>query len=418
MQSSQFARVTSVLALLCFAAGCNRASEASAANGKDARPAADPGAGKGPGGSGGSSGSGGGGRPPTVLGPTDVMNVALGSIEAAIILNGDLKPIEEIAVRARVEGDVVAVSVREGDRVSRGQVMGRFESAVQEGDRASAEADVEAAKSDVTNAQWNAEQSAELHKAGAIPERDLRTAQQALTASTARLAASEARLRAVTRTLDDTRILAPTNGVVSARSVEIGEHVQRGAVMFTVVRNDVLELAANVPARQAADLKAGQLVRFVAAGQALEGRVARVAPTINAASRTITVYLQVPNPRGELKGNTFATGRVVTKAIDKTIVVPISAVRQSATGDKPFVYRIVDEKVDVAPVELGVTDEQLGAQQVLSGLAVGDRIVVGNVGALGRGVTVNVVSAETGGGAGARSVSPGGGRPRADSTRR
>ena len=85
--------------------------------------------------------------------------------------------------------------------------------------------DRESARADLTNAQWNADQSEELFKAGAIPERDLRTAQQALQAAKARLAASEARLRASTQTASDTRILAPTTGVVATRTVEPGEHV-------------------------------------------------------------------------------------------------------------------------------------------------------------------------------------------------
>ncbi len=361
---------------------------------------ATPGAAGGASGKGGPGGPGGGGRPPTVLGPNDVIEVKTGSIESAIVLSGDLRPIEEIAVRARMEGDVTAVLVREGDRVSRGQVMVRFENAVQEGDRASAVADVESAKADVANAQWNVDQSTELLKAGAIPERDLRTAQQTLVASQARKAASEARLKGVLQVLDDTRIVAPTSGRVSARNVEPGEHVVRGVTLMTVVRNDVLELEAAIPARQASELRLGQVVRFAAGGRQLEGKVARIAPTINAANRSLLVYLQVPNPKGELLGNTFATGRVVTRAIDNTIVIPAAAVRQPATGDKPFVYRIVDNKVDVATIEPGVTDEQTATQQVLSGLAVGDRIIVGNLGALGRGMPVRVVSAEQGRGGG------------------
>ncbi len=347
-------------------------------------------------GGGGPGGPGGGMRMPTVLGPNDVFEVKTGSIEAAVLISGDLKPIEEIAVRSRMEGDVTAVLVREGDRVARGQVMVRFENAVQEGDRASAVAEVESAKADVMNAQWNADQAVELFKAGAIPERDLRTAQQALTAAQSRLAGAEARLRGVSQVLEDTRIMAPTTGMVSTRSVEPGEHVTRGATLMTVVRNDVLELEAALPSRQAADLKPGQPVRFAAAGRQLEGRVARISPTINPSNRTLTVYLQVPNPRGEMRGNTFATGRVVTRRIENTILIPSVAVRQSPTGDKPFVYRIVDDKVDVATIDPGVTDEETATQQVLGGLAVGDRIIVGNLGALGRGMPVRVVAPEQG----------------------
>lgn len=376
--------------------------------------------GGGPGGPGGPGGAGGA-RMPTVLGPNDVLEVKTGTIEAAVLISGDLKPIEEIAVRSRMEGDVTAVLVREGDRVTRGQVMVRFENAVQEGDLASAAAEVESAKADVTNAQWNADQAAELFKAGAIPERDLRTAQQTLTAAQSRRAAADARLRGVTQILDDTRLVAPTTGIVSTRSVEAGEHVTRGATLVTVVRNDILELEAALPSRQAADLKPGQTVRFAANGRQLEGRVARISPTINPSNRTLTVYLQVPNPRGEMRGNTFATGRVVTRRIDNAIVIPTVAIRQSPGGDQPFVYRIVDDRVEVAPIETGVADEQAATQEVLSGLSVGDRIIVGNLGALGRGMPVRVVAPEQGRGreaAGAREPAGASDAPGAPAARR
>ena len=399
-----------------LAGACRGESEASPAStrGATATPgsgapggAPSPQGGSGPAGTMGGPGGAGAMRMPTVLGPSDVLEVKPGRIESAITISGDLKPIEEIAVRSRVDGIVVAVAAREGDRVGRGQLLARFESTVQEGDRASAAADLEAAKSDRTNAQWNADQSAELFKAGAIPERDLRTAQQALSAAAARVAAAEARVRSVLQTLEDTRVVAPTTGVVSARTVEAGEHVSRGGAMFTVVRNDVLELEASVPSRQAGELKPGQVVRFSAGGLSLEGRVARISPTINPQNRTLTVYLQVPNARGELRGNTFATGRIVTRTIEGAIVVPVTAVRQSQQDNKPFVYRIVDDKVDIAPIEPGVTDDQAGTQEVLSGLAVGDRIIVGNLGVLGRGMPVRVVAPEGPGARGARDMGSG-----------
>ncbi len=385
-------------------ASCSKTPEAGAAGGPpgDAKGGAASAANGAKGGPPG--GAARGGPSALVLGPTDVTLVATHTIEASIPISGDLKPIEEIVVRARVEGDVLQVLAREGDRVRAGQVLARFENAVQEGEQASATADRESARADVANAQWNADQSDELFKAGAIPERDLRTAQQTLAAAKARLAAAEARLRAATQNAQDTRITSPTSGVVATRTVESGERVSRGATLFTVVRNDVLELEATVPARLANELKVSQLVRFASTGRSMEGRVARIAPTINPASRTITVYVQVPNRDGAIKGNAFATGRVVGQTLPNTVAIPTPAVRQSARGDAAFVYRIVAGKVEVADVELGVVDEALNMTQVLRGLAVGDQIVVGNVGALGRGVEVRVMSGE---GQGARPAAAG-----------
>lgn len=403
------------LALLSLGA-CKKTGEAATAGAAgDAKGAAAPGATAAP-------GAGARGAPSAmVLGPGDVAQVKPGTIEASILISGDLKPIEEIAVRSRVEGDVVQVLAREGDRVTTGQLMARFESSVQEGERASALADRESAKADLANAQWNADQSEELFKAGAIAERDLRTAQQTLTAAKARLAAAEARLKASAQTAQDTRVLAPTTGIIADRTVEPGEHVSRGATLFTVVRNDVLELEAAVPARQAGELKVGQVVRFASSGLQMEGKVARISPTINPANRSITVYMQVPNRNGAIKGNAFATGRIVGQSISNALLVPTAAVRQSArSGDKPFVYRIEGGKVQHAEVELGIVDETINMTQVLSGLAVGDQIIVGNVGALGRGMSVRVMSSETqpgrpAGGAGESAGAPG--AARRDTTR-
>ncbi len=342
---------------------------------------------------GGAGRAGGRGATSVVLGPNDVADVTRGPIEDAIAIQGDLKPIEEIAVRARIEGNVEAVTVRAGDRVTKGQVLARFENSNQESARKSAEADLESAKADVANSQWNADQSAELFKAGAIPERDLRTAQQTLVAAQARQAAAEAHLRATTQDFDDTRVLSPTTGSVSVRSVETGEHVARGATVFTIVRNDVLELEAALPARFAGDVRPSQPVRFSAAGRDLDGKVARVSPTINPANRSVSVYLQLPNADGSLKGNTFATGRIITRLVPDAMIIPTAAVRYVQAQSQPFVYRILNDVVDFAPVQLGIINEVAGLAQVIDGLNEGDEIVVGNIGALGRGVKVTIARA-------------------------
>lgn len=331
-----------------------------------------------------------------VLAAGDVAIAERASIEAGTAVTGDLKPIEEVTVRARLEGDIQDVLVREGDRVSVGQLLARFESTQEESDRASAEADQAAATSDLTTAEWNAEQSAELFRAGAISEQANRTAQQAVVAARARLAAAEARVRSTGRLEGDTRVLSPTNGVVGMRMVERGERVSRGASMFTVVRNDRLELRADVPARQAGEIRPGQEVRFVADGHAMEGEVARVSPTVNPATRAVAVYVQVTNPDGRLRGNTFASGRIIGRSIDDAILVPTTAVRSSGDDQAPFVYRIDGDRLERVEVRVGVVDEARGVAQITDGISVGDRVVVGNVGAVGTGSRVQIVGEQAG----------------------
>jgi RND family efflux transporter MFP subunit len=332
--------------------------------------------------------------PSITLASTDVAAVRRSTIEEGIPITGDLRPIERVEVRARLEGDLVGMYVQEGQRVSRGQMLARFESSEQESAHTSALADRTAAQSDLATAQWNLDQTTELFRQGAVAERDLKTSQQAVAAANARLAATEARVRATASVLSDTRVLAPTSGVIETKMIENGEHVSRGDQMFSLVRSDVLELAAAVPARQANSVRVGQTVHFVADARAFDGKVARVSPTVDPTTRSITVYTQIPNASGALKGGTFASGRVVSRKVTNALVVPTTAIRQSPDDNRPFVYRLADNLVDKAAVDLGVVDERAGVAEVVNGLSEGDRVIVGNVGALGRGMQVIIAGEE------------------------
>jgi RND family efflux transporter MFP subunit len=342
-----------------------------------------------------SAGGRGGRQAPTItLAPGDVALVTRETIEEGTPITGDLKPIETVDVRARLEGDLRGVYVREGQHVNQGQLLAEFDAAEQQSAQESALADRASARTDLATAQWNLDQSAELFKAGAIAERDYKVAQQTVESARARLAATEAKLRTTSIASRDTRVVAPASGTIGTRSVEPGERVARGTSMFSIVRNQILELAAAVPARQANAVRVGQTVHFVADGRSFEGRVARVSPTIDPTSRSITVYVDVPNENGLLKGGTFASGRVVSRTLNDVVTVPTAAVRQSQEGGHPFAYRLDSRTVNVAPLEVGVVDERLGKAQVISGLSLGDRVIVGNVGTLGRGMQAVIIGEE------------------------
>jgi len=403
--SSTLRAVPLALVLLSLAAACSKDAAGSSAGGEGARGggAAQQGAPSGAreGGAAGSArgpagGGGPGGRPsPSItLAATDVATVTPMTIEDGVALTGDLHPLETIDVRSRIEGDLMEVYVREGEQVAAGQLLARFEASAQESSRASAEADRVAANAELANAEWTLEQNQSLFKAGAIAERDLKTSQQAVATARARLAAAAARLRASGNEARDTRIVAPASGVLEKRLVDAGVHLSRGAPMFTIVRSGTLELAAAVPARQATAVRPGQIVHFVADARRFDGKVARVSPTIDPATRAVTVYVQVPNPGNTLRGGTFATGRVVSRTLENVVAVPTAALRQGQEDGKPFVYRIDGKTLNVAPVQLGAVDEQLGVAQVTEGLQNGDKVIVGNVGTLGRGMQVTIAGTE------------------------
>jgi RND family efflux transporter MFP subunit len=331
------------------------------------------------------------------LSASDIQKVQRRSLEEGIAITGNLDPLETIDVRSRIDGDLVAVYVREGERVAAGQLLARFEAGEQTSGRASAVADQTAARGDLSTAQWNLDQSRELFKAGAIPERDVRVAEQAVATAQARLAAATARLNVASTSERDTRVVAPSSGVVATRQVESGESVARGAALFTIVRSETLELRAAVPATQSGSIRVGQPVHFNAGGRDFEGRVARVNPTIDPASRSVTVYVQVPNASGALRGGTFASGRIVIRTVPDALVIASSAMRQSQGGGAPIVYRIANQELEPVTVETGVTDAELALTQVTKGLREGDVVVIGNVGTLGKGMKVVMIGSDAGG---------------------
>lgn len=367
-------RTTTLLVAAALAAGCSKDSD---------KP-------------GGAAAIGGGARRAAslTLAQTDVARAIRMSIDEAVAITGDLRPIETLEVKARLEGDLESVLVREGERVARGQLLANFEASEQASARRSAEAEQVAARGALATAQWDFEQSQELFKAGAVPEHDMRVAEQTVATTKARLAAADAQVRATSSNEGDTRVLAPTSGIVERRLVESGERVARGASMFTIVRTDVLELAAAVPARQSNDIRAGQVVHFSAAGRDLDGRVARISPTVDPSTRSVTVYVQVPNASGAIRGGTAATGRIVLRTLADALVVPSAAIRQDASGASSLAYRIQNQELEPVQVGTGVVDAGRGLVQVASGLREGDMVVVGNVGTLGRGMKVTIIGAD------------------------
>ncbi|HET9982293.1 MAG TPA: efflux RND transporter periplasmic adaptor subunit [Longimicrobiales bacterium] len=348
----------------------------------------------GPGGPGGRAGS-------VTLSASDVMAVQRGPLSEGVAVTGSLLPLERADIRARLEGDLVGVYVREGQPVRAGEVLARFDPSDQVGEARSGEADLASARTDLATAEWNRDQTRELFKQGAVPERDLKSAEQAVVAAEARVAAAQARVQSASRLARDTRVVAPFTGVIEKREADAGEHVTRSQSLFTIVRNEMLELAAQLPARKADGIVPGQPVVFNAGGTPFEGKVARVSPTIDPVTRSITVYVHVPNPGGVLKGGTFATGRVVRRTLPNALAIPTAAVRQAPNTGHPFVYKIDGGAIAEAPLVLGAVDEAREMVEVRDGLKEGDRVVVGNVGLLGDGMRVQILGTDERGAAAA-----------------
>ena len=328
-----------------------------------------------------------------VLGAQDVAEARVSPISAGVTLTGSLLPANSVTLTAQVAGTVQGVRVDRGTPVRRGQVLATIEAQGVRSQAAGARASVASAQAQLALARQQLAAAKTLYDAGATSRIEYQTAQAQLEAAEAQLAAARATSAGAAEQAARTTVTAPIGGVVSARMVESGEPVAVGGELFTIVDASTLELSAQIPVEQAARVRVGQPVTFTLTGapdRALTGRVARMDPTADPATRQVGVYAQLPNPGNRIIGGQFASGRVIGERVADAVVVPTAAVRSE--GSEQFVLVIENGRIARRPVGVGARDEAAGVVEVTSGVRAGELVLATPAATLPVGTLVTVAA--------------------------
>lgn len=325
------------------------------------------------------------------VGQENVVTVARDRIVTGPLISGELRAAKEATVRAELGGSMLQVAAEEGQMVRRGAVIGRIETTTLEDARRSAESAVKSAESQLAVARREAERTEQLVRAGALAQRDLEVAQSNVTAAEAQLADARARLVAAGKQLGDTIQRAPFDGVVADRAVNVGDVVTPGTALFTIIDPSSMRLEASVPSEALASLRVGAPVQFTVRGyeQPFEGRIDRISPQADPATRQVAIFVSVPNTGGRLVAGLFAEGRVVSESAEG-LVVPLNAV--NTRDGAPWVMRVSGGKTEKVTVTLGLRDSRTERVQVLSGLAEGDTLLRGAAQGITPGTPVSLGS--------------------------
>jgi RND family efflux transporter MFP subunit len=331
--------------------------------------------------------------PVVLIGRENLAVADLAELRSGPAISGSLEPKVQARVRSEIMGPVERTYVDEGQRVRQGVLLAQINDNSVRDTYLSAKSSVRTAESALQNAQRNAERASRLGQAGALPERDLETAVQNQTNAEGTLADAKARLASAEKQLANTQIRSPINGVVSERQVAAGDVVQVGGAMFTIVDLKTLRLEATVPVEEVGRLKVGTPVEFGVSGfdRRFSGRIERINPAVDPATRQIRIYVTIPNAEESLVAGLFAEGRVATDA-RRAIAVPASAIDRRGTS--PVVHRVKGGKVDVVPVQLGVRDEAAEMIEIHSGLSQGDTVLLGSAQAVTEGTAVKITQDE------------------------
>lgn len=305
-----------------------------------------------------------------------------------VSVSGTANPVQRAVLSAEVSGNIESVAVSIGDPVDLGQLLVQirtatliFELNAAKNTAASARAQVELAESEANRART-------LSGRGVTSAASVEQSEGSLANLRAALAAQEEQVRAAELRLMDASVKSPFKGVVSERSVDPGEYVNVGTALVSVVDPSLMRLEAKVPVASAEDIRPDQIVRVVSpTGQEMTGQVRSVSPVTSEGSRSLRVFVDIPNPEGKLLGGMFLTGSVITSEKSNALLIPDTAVMSDDAG--PYVLRISNKVLERVNVTIGQTWEG-DEVEVSQGLQPGDTILSTELSGLAAGTPVTL----------------------------
>ncbi len=327
------------------------------------------------------------------LAASDVLTAGVIELTRTLEISGGLKATQSAFLKAKVAAEVTSLTVREGDRVTRGQILGQLDSTELDWRLRQAEQTAASAKAQAAIATRALENNRALVAQGFISPTGLETSVSNDAAAQGTLEAALAAVELARKARADATLVAPISGLVSQRLVQPGERVAIDARLIEIVDLSQLELEAAVATEDIGALSLGKpaLLSIDGVDARITAKVARINPSAQAGSRSIMVYLAVQG-QPQLRQGMFATGKIEL-ARKATTAVPLSAVRTD--GAKPHVLLLQGEQVRAREVSLGLRGEVNGQAwvEVASGVAPGERILAGSVGSIRDGTAVRFTGA-------------------------
>lgn len=342
----------------------------------------------------------------------DVTEARVGPIREELLLTGSLKPKETVDISPKITGRIETIHYLVGDVVKPGDVLAELEADElrqqvmrSEASYAVGEANVAQSRAQLANAKADLDRAQLLFDQDLLSPQEFQQSQTSLQVMEAQVQLSEAQLQQAQAELNELRIrlegsmvYSPMHSVVSERYVDPGALVNPNTPILQVVNLSTMVTRGNVPERYVENLSVGSLTEVnvdAIPGQQFEGRVARIAPVLDAATRSAVIEIDIQNPSHVLKAEMFARITLDLGSTREATLIPRDGLVYR--GQQPGVY-VVSEQADrpiFRVIETGLTRE--GQVEVIANLDAGTRIV-------GRGATMlrdgDRITSGPGGGAG------------------
>lgn len=304
--------------------------------------------------------------------------------------SGVVAPWQEAIIGAQTSGlSIVRLDAAVGDVVRRGQILARFDTATLRAEQEQLEAALAQAHGVAAQAHANRARALQLKSSGGISEQELeRYVTEAITAK-AQVASAQAQLEAKRLHLRQADVVAPDDGVISARSATLGAVANNGQELFRLVRQNRLEWRGEFTANQLANVVIGQKVTLqLPEGQSAKARVRQVSPMLDTRSRLGLVYADI-EPGSMARGGMYVDGRIALTSSPALIVPATSVVVRDG---RSIIFRVegTDNESKVQAQQVTVGRRQGAEIEILDRLKAGQRIVAQGAGLLDDGDTVRI----------------------------
>ena len=364
------------------------------------------------------------------------------SISQIVTAEAVIFPLKQATVAPKITSTIADFKVQRGSRVKRGQLLAVLENKdlaaqaeASKGDFEQADAnyviainaglpqqiqkaelDAAAAKAAFEAAQKVYESRTELYQQGAIPRRDLDSAEVALAqarsqneqaqkqladlqrigkdqlrkAAQGTKESAEGHYHAAAAQLSYSEIRSPIDGVVTDRALYVGDLATANQPILTVMDTSSLVAKMHIPQSEAVLLKVGDPaeIKVPDVEEAIKGRVSLVSPALDPGSTTIEVWVEARKPNPALKPGMTVSIEMTAKTVKDAIAVPTGAVFKNSDGAYYVLLAGADKKAHQKVVQLGVKDAE--RTQIASGISAGDPVITSGGYAIPDGTAIQI----------------------------
>jgi RND family efflux transporter MFP subunit len=383
---------------------------------------------------------------PTPLVTVQAEHPEMGTIVEHIPADAVLAPVAQAAISPKITAPVRHFYIQRGSHVKAGQLLATLENrdltaaaldnrgtytaaqaAYATATQAQVPEDYQKAQLDEAQAKANLELNQsivtarkQLFAQGAIPGRDLDTAQAALVqaqaaydtaakhlesqksvsrkasleAAKGQLTSAEGKYQGAEAQVAYSEIRSPIAGFVTDRPLFAGETAAAGSTLLTVMDTSALLAKIHLAHQLAQQMKVGDAATVTVPGVAdpVPAKVALISPALDPGSTTVEIWLRIENKKGTLKVGTPVHASIFGRQATQALTVPSSALLTAQDGSKSVMVVGADGAAHSKPVSAGITDD--GRVQITSGLTAGDMVITSGNYALDEGTKVKVGSAE------------------------